>query len=138
MDFLIHNEQTKTFLAVLVHPKGESYTPDNGYFDISEFAARCLMWYFLTNFKMEKGLEVLTTNGHKWQLHSRDSSGAYRKTKPICSEAHLIYRDEEAINSVLGMIRFACGIKSEGQSTIEQLYDLYNDQIMLKDIDQTN
>ena len=66
VDFLIYNEMTKTFLAILVHEKVDIYTPHNGYFDISPESALTLFWYFVKNYKMEEGFKILTTNGHKW------------------------------------------------------------------------
>lgn len=132
IDFLIYNEQTKKFLAILVHPQGLEYTNDNGYFDISEYAARCVQWYFIRNYQMEQGFQVMTTNGHKWQLHRRNKSGTYEKSKVLHSVDQLIYRDPEVIAGVLGLIRFACDLKCESQEIIEGLYDLYNDQAVLQ------
>lgn len=131
LDYLIYNERTQTFLAVLVHERCELYTPHNGYFDISPVAALCVQWYLITNFQMEHGVSVITTNGHKWQLHRRNSVGNYEKTKQLCSKQQLIYTDQDTMEAVLGMVRFACGIKSDGQEIIEGLYSLYNDQIVL-------
>ena len=82
---------------------------------------------------MEEGLKILTTNGHKWQLHGRNSVGNYERTKQVYSPNQLIYEDEETIETVLGLIRFASGIKCDGQEIIEDLYGLYNDQITLGD-----
>jgi hypothetical protein len=117
-----------------MHERCHIYTPHNGYFDISPVAAICLQWYFIKNYQMEEGIQILTTNGHKWQLHSRNSVGNYEKTKQICSPKQLIYDDVDTIESVLGLIRFASGIKCDGQEIIEDLYGLYNDQITLGDI----
>lgn len=133
LDFVIYNELTKTFLIILVHEKCQMYTPHNGYFDISPVAALCVQWYMMANFQMEHGFMVITTNGHKWQLHRRNSAGHYEKTKQLCSKDQLIYHDRDTIEAVLGMIRFAAGIKCENQEVIESLYALYNDQIVLNE-----
>ena len=136
IDYLIYNELTKTFLAILVHEKVNTYTPHNGYFDISPSAAITLHWYFVKNYKMEEGFKILTTNGHKWQLHSTNSSGTYERTKQICSKDQVIYKDKDTIEIILGLIRFASGIKCEDQNLIENIYKLYNDQTTLKQIDK--
>jgi hypothetical protein len=65
-------------------------------------------------------------------LAAIDEAMGYKCSKTLKSKDQMIFRDEETISAALGMIRFGIGLKSKEQLIIEELYNLYDDQVHLE------
>lgn len=133
IDFLIHNTLSNEYLMILCPNKINHYSLETGYSNPSNFSAACIFWYFVINYSFQQNLKVICTNAHTWQLFELHPETGFCKTKKLKSKNKPFFENQEFIESALGMIRFAAGVKSDGQIMMEDLYEFYDEQMFLSD-----
>ena len=82
---------------------------------------------------MEHNVKVLSTNGHAWQLFAFDAETGFNKSKKLKSDERTAFENPDFVDSVLGLIRFGAGVKSDGQIMMEDMYTFYDEQMFLAD-----
>jgi len=101
------------------------------------------IWSLTNMLAVDKDIQVsrtLQTTGHKWIMSEIHKDGEFKKTgvyKPNnLGTFKKIYADPEMQEVVLGLIRFACAIHSEGEIALKKAYDFIDEAKYLTELDE--